>query len=303
MLFITNQNSASGNQEKCAPEKCMHYIIDSFRTVNSIATPHLRDTPFNLINDSSFLTARGDNPNFSEVIMEEKTPNAGITNLCNHSRQATPASPTKLLDETLCAINLLTPIKDIGSPDFSFERNEISRFSTTENMEKTDATSIMTSPLAINISTSMSSPSSIYAISDTAGTVLNVNCNITPILEDTIEDTDNILETQTLSNTQYLPQPPECSSLDPCYDPSTGHGNKNEDSEPCKVLKSIRISHINRLIIGQLNINSIRNKFEALKYIVSGNMDVLVVTESKLDESFPASQFSMEGFSPPFRLD
>ena len=32
-------------------------------------------------------------------------------------------------------------------------------------------------------------------------------------------------------------------------------------------------------------------------------MDILVVTESKLDESFPAGQFCMQGYCPPFRLD
>ena len=79
--------------------------------------------------------------------------------------------------------------------------------------------------------------------------------------------------------------------------------NKNEDSDPFKVLRKIRVSNINRLVIGQLNINLIRNKFEALKSIITGNLDILVITESKLDNSFPVSQFCIEGFSPPFRLD
>ena len=79
--------------------------------------------------------------------------------------------------------------------------------------------------------------------------------------------------------------------------------NKNEYTDPLNTLKSIRISIINQLIIGQLNINSLRNKFEALKYIVSGDLDILVVTESKLDESVPDNQFIMDGYSPPFRAD
>ena len=79
--------------------------------------------------------------------------------------------------------------------------------------------------------------------------------------------------------------------------------NKTENSDPFNTLKSIRLSNIHRLIIGHLNINSLRNKFEALKYIVSGNLDILIVTESKLDESFPDDQFCMEGYSPPFRAD
>ena len=51
-------------------------------------------------------------------------------------------------------------------------------------------------------------------------------------------------------------------------------------------LKNIRVSNVNRLIIGQLNINSIRNKFEALKFITVGNIDILVITESKLITAF-----------------
>ena len=32
-------------------------------------------------------------------------------------------------------------------------------------------------------------------------------------------------------------------------------------------------------------------------------MDVLVLTETKLDDSFPNSQFLVDGFSEPFRID
>ena len=77
----------------------------------------------------------------------------------------------------------------------------------------------------------------------------------------------------------------------------------NVNSDPFKTLKRIRVSNVNRLIIGHLNINSLRNKFEALKLIVKGNLDILIITESKLDETFPVNQFIIEGFSPPFRAD
>ena len=95
----------------------------------------------------------------------------------------------------------------------------------------------------------------------------------------------------------------EMSFLDSGEATFRGDQNKSEESDPFKILKSIRIANVNRLTMGQLNINSIRNKFEALKSIVRGNLDILVITESKLDESFPNGQFCMEGFSPPFRLD
>ena len=40
-----------------------------------------------------------------------------------------------------------------------------------------------------------------------------------------------------------------------------------------------------------------------MKFIVTKNLDILLITESKLDLSFPANQFIIEGFSPPFRAD
>ena len=51
------------------------------------------------------------------------------------------------------------------------------------------------------------------------------------------------------------------------------------------------------------DINSIGGKFEQLKAMVSGNIDILVVTETKLDDSFPSTQFLIEGYSPPYRRD
>ena len=36
---------------------------------------------------------------------------------------------------------------------------------------------------------------------------------------------------------------------------------------------------------------------------VSGNIDILIVSEAKLDNSFPVSQFLIDGYTSPFRLD
>ena len=69
------------------------------------------------------------------------------------------------------------------------------------------------------------------------------------------------------------------------------------------ILNNIRISNPNRIIIGQLNINSLRNKLDALKTIISGKIDILVITESKLDDTLPDNQFLIDGFSLPYRID
>ena len=69
------------------------------------------------------------------------------------------------------------------------------------------------------------------------------------------------------------------------------------------VLKFYRSKFPKKLIIGHININSIRNKFEILKSMLSEVLDVLMITETKLDDSFPEQQFHIEGFNIPFRLD
>ena len=64
-------------------------------------------------------------------------------------------------------------------------------------------------------------------------------------------------------------------------------------------LRSLRVKYLNKLIIGHLNINSLRNKFELLTHEIKDNIDILMISEKKLDESLPTSQFFMKGFSSP----
>ena len=68
-------------------------------------------------------------------------------------------------------------------------------------------------------------------------------------------------------------------------------------------LRILRVKNVNRLIIRNLNINSISNKFDQLKLFVQGKVDILIVTETKLDSTFPTSQFVIDGYSEPHRFD
>ena len=68
-------------------------------------------------------------------------------------------------------------------------------------------------------------------------------------------------------------------------------------------MNDVREKNINRPIIGQLNINSIRNKFHFLESEASKHLDILLISETKIDESFPSAQFLLDGFSRPYRLD
>ena len=70
-----------------------------------------------------------------------------------------------------------------------------------------------------------------------------------------------------------------------------------------KSLKDICRKNLGKIVIGHLNINSIRQKFDCLIEITAGNIDILVISETKLDESFPKGQFPIKGFSEPYRLN
>ena len=56
-----------------------------------------------------------------------------------------------------------------------------------------------------------------------------------------------------------------------------------------------------KIIVGHLNINSIRNKFDVLSFIIDTNIDIY--SDTKLDDSFSYAQFRLKGFCTPYRLD
>ena len=68
-------------------------------------------------------------------------------------------------------------------------------------------------------------------------------------------------------------------------------------------LHEIKIKNPDRLIIGHLNVNSLRNKFEMLEELIKDKIDIFLISETKLDSSFPSGQFVIKGYSTPFRLD
>ena len=50
-----------------------------------------------------------------------------------------------------------------------------------------------------------------------------------------------------------------------------------------------RLEYPKNLIIGHLNINSVRNKFSSLQQTVFSKTDILLLSETKIDDSFPYS--------------
>ena len=69
------------------------------------------------------------------------------------------------------------------------------------------------------------------------------------------------------------------------------------------ILKSARGDNKHKLIFAHLNINSMRNKFDLLVEKVASNIGVLMISETRIDESFPVGHFLLAGFSVPYRSD
>ena len=77
--------------------------------------------------------------------------------------------------------------------------------------------------------------------------------------------------------------------------------NLDDDTDIFNQMKKYRLKNANKVILATLNINTIANKFTALKEIVSNHIDILIIEETKLDETFPKGSFEIPGFKEPFR--
>ena len=83
---------------------------------------------------------------------------------------------------------------------------------------------------------------------------------------------------------------------------STGEIYENESS-PFITLKNLILKNLDKIIIGHLNINSIRHKIYLLQHMTEDNIDILVISETKIDNSFPENQFSMDLYNLAYRLE
>ena len=68
----------------------------------------------------------------------------------------------------------------------------------------------------------------------------------------------------------------------------------NDQKNLVSNLHRVRIENPSRIIFGQINSNSIRNKFHLLMNIIKNKIDILMISETKMN-SFPISQFTMTG--------
>ena len=78
---------------------------------------------------------------------------------------------------------------------------------------------------------------------------------------------------------------------------------ENVVNEFMEYLQNLRNETSNNILKGHLNRNSTRNKVDMLSCMIGNKIDILMISESKLDDTFPTSQFVIDSFTEPFRLD
>lgn len=68
-------------------------------------------------------------------------------------------------------------------------------------------------------------------------------------------------------------------------------------------LNKLRLSDANNIVVGHVNINSLSGKFDQLKALITNDIDILVLNETKADETSPPSSFIIDTSSKLLGLD
>ena len=70
------------------------------------------------------------------------------------------------------------------------------------------------------------------------------------------------------------------------------------------MFKNLRLAKSENPLFGYLNINSLRNKIVDLREIISVlGLDYFVISETKLDSSYPSAQFKIKNYQVRGRKD
>ena len=79
--------------------------------------------------------------------------------------------------------------------------------------------------------------------------------------------------------------------------------NGNDAISPKNTLRKLKNGNPNKISIDHLNINSIRHTLELLKELIGINLDIFLISETKLNDTFPPGQYLIDGYQVPFRFD
>ena len=127
------------------------------------------------------------------------------------------------------------------------------------------------------------------------GSKLHLNRRGAPILQKPLQkflskifnwySEENNAEMATVSSTSAQPDK-ECNKSKASQ--TANMENTNMD------LKALHLKNFKKLIIAHLNTNSLRNKFEFLIFLIKDKVDVLMVSETKLDQSFSTNHYMIK---------
>ena len=110
-------------------------------------------------------------------------------------------------------------------------------------------------------------------------------------------------------NTQHLEKEEIFSKNPPIFENRKNQKSNHDipnltDDLPCfEKIRELNNKNPNNITCSYLNINSIRNKFNNLSDMIDQNIDIICIAETKIDSSFPKSNFLMPGYITPYRLD
>ena len=86
---------------------------------------------------------------------------------------------------------------------------------------------------------------------------------------------------------------------------SLSRNNSAEERAENDVFPSVtahRLQNAKNVTISALNVNSLRNKIGAVQELITNNIDIRLLSETKIDESFSNQQFNISNYKT-FRRD
>ena len=71
----------------------------------------------------------------------------------------------------------------------------------------------------------------------------------------------------------------------------------------CSAVQCSAVQGKVRYVVDSININGLYKNFDSLVSMIKGVIDILIITETKIDQSLPTQQFLIEGYASPLRVD
>ena len=72
--------------------------------------------------------------------------------------------------------------------------------------------------------------------------------------------------------------------------------NENTADSLFSEVKNYKLENPKNITVSHLNVNSLRNKFISIGELIKSKLDIFLVSETKIDHSFPNQQFSINGY-------